>query len=177
MATLFVWVKQPNVRGAMNIRDVLESAMEAERQRQAVTSRMAMRREMLGMHAGGGTSISKGTVLDPMRQVDECLDAEASDSMLLEQLEVELDEAWQLIGGISEMGSDDGAQVLCRHYLWLEPWQEIARSIGHTEDECQQLAEMTLKWADEIGAARLRQKSLGKWPAIAPVRNRRWKSR
>lgn len=160
----------------MTVRDVLESAMEAERQRQAVTSRMQMRRDMLGMHGGGG-SIAKGTVLDPMRQVDECLDAEASDSMLLEQLEAELDDAWQMIGGMSVMGADDGAQVLCRRYLWLEGWDDIARDMGHTETECQALAEMTISWADEIGAARLRQKSYGEWTAVAPVGNRRWKSR
>lgn len=160
----------------MTVRDVLESAMEAERQRQAVTSRMQMRRDLLGMHGGGGEAIAKGTILDPMRQVDECLDAEASDSMLLEQLESELDDAWQMVGGISVMGADDGAQVLCRHYLWLEGWDEIARGMGHTETECQALAEMTMSWADEIGVARLRQVSYGKWSAVAPVRNRTWRS-
>ena len=159
----------------MTVRDVLESAMEAERQRQAVTSRMQMRRDLLGMHAGGGEAIAKGTILDPMRQVDECLDAEASDSMLLEQLEAELDDAWQMVGGMSVMGADDGAQVLCRHYLWLEGWPEVARGMGHTETECQALAEMTMSWADEIGVARLRQKSYGKWSAIAPVRDRVWR--
>ena len=158
----------------MNVRDALESAMEAEQQRQTVSARMQMRREMLGMHAGGGTAISKGTILDPMRQVDECLDAEASDSMLLEQLEAELDEAWQMIGGMSVMGADDGAQVLCRRYLWLEGWGDVARATGHTETECQALAEMTMEWADGIGVARLRQVSYGKWPAIAPVIDRRW---
>lgn len=161
----------------MTVRDVLESAMEAERQRQTVSARMQMRRDLLGMHGGGGENIAKGTILDPMRQVDECLDAEASDSMLLEQLEAELDDAWQMIGGMSVMGADDGAQVLCRHYLWLEGWAEIAESMGHTETECQALAEMTISWADEIGVARLRQKSYGEWSAVAPVRNRRWKSR
>lgn len=160
----------------MTVRDVLESAMEAERQRQAVTSRMQMRRDLLGMHAGGGEAIAKGTILDPMRQVDECLDAEASDSMLMEQLEAELDDAWQMVGGMSVMGADDGAQVLCRHYLWLEGWPEIARGMGHTETECQALAEMTMSWADEIGVARLRQVSYGKWSAVAPVRNRTWRS-
>ena len=160
----------------MTVRDVLESAMEAERQRQAVTSRMQMRRDLLGMHGGGGEAIAKGTILDPMRQVDECLDAEASDSMLLEQLEAELDDAWQMVGGMSVMGADDGAQVLCRRYLWLEGWPEIARGMGHTETECQALAEMTMAWADEIGVARLRQRSYGKWSAVAPVRNRTWRS-
>lgn len=160
----------------MTVRDVLESAMEAERQRQAVTSRMQMRRDLLGMHGGGGEAIAKGTILDPMRQVDECLDAEASDSMLLEQLEAELDDAWQMVGGMSVMGADDGAQVLCRRYLWLEGWTDVARSMGHTETECQALAEMTMAWADEIGVARLRQVSYGKWSAVAPVRNRTWRS-
>ena len=160
----------------MTVRDVLESAMEAERQRQTVTARMQMRRDLLGMHGGGGETIAKGTILDPMRQVDECLDAEAADSMLLEQLEAELDDAWQMIGGMSVMGADDGAQVLCRHYLWLEGWPEIAESMGHTETDCQALAEMTISWADKIGVARLRQKSYGEWRAVAPIRNRRWKS-
>jgi len=159
------------------VKEILESASEAERQRRTVVERMESRRAMLDLHSGGGTSISKGTILDPMRRVDDLIDSNAADSMLLEQLESELDEAWQMVGGMSELGADDGAQVCCRRYLWLEGWGEIARGMGHTVDECRSLMEMTMAWADEIGPARLRQASLGKWSAVAPTRNRVWKSR
>lgn len=145
----------------MTVRELLESASEAERQRRSVVERMERRRALLGLHGGGGQPIAQGTVLDPMRQVDECLDGEADDRMVLCQLESELDDAWCIIGGISEMGSDDGANVLCRHYLWLEEWGEVAKSVGHTSEECSALAEMTLRWAGEIGIPRLRE--AGRW--------------
>lgn len=156
---------------------LLEGAMDAARERDAVMARMESRRELLGLHGRSGEPIASGTVLDPMRQVDEFIDDNASDSMLLEQLEAELDEAWQVIGGMSELGCDDGAQVCCRRFLWLESWREISSEMGHAPDECRALMDETLRWADEIGVARLRQESLGKWPAVAPVGNRRWKSK
>lgn len=161
----------------MTVTDLLRSAMDAAREREAALVRMEQRRETLGLHGRSGEPIASGTVLDPMRQVDEFIDDNAADSMLLEQLEAELDEAWQVIGGISELGADDGAQVCCRHFLWLEGWREISTEMGHDEATCRALMEMTLTWADGIGVARLRQESIGKWPAVAPVRNRRWKSK
>lgn len=156
---------------------LLEGAMDAARERDAVIERMESRRELLGLHGRSGEPIASGTVLDPMRQVDEFIDDNASDSMLLEQLESELDEAWQVIGGMSELGCDDGAQVCCRRFLWLESWREISSEIGHDEPACRALMDEALEWADGIGVARLRQESLGKWPAVAPSGNRRWKSR
>lgn len=161
----------------MTVTDLLRSAMDAAREREAVLARMESRRELLGLHGRSGEPIATGTALDPMRQVDEFIDDNASDSMLLEQLEAELDEAWQVIGGMSELGCDEGAEVCCRHFLWLENWRTISSEMGHDEPACRALMEMTLSWADGIGVAALRQKSLGKWPAVAPVRNRRWKSK
>lgn len=161
----------------MTVTDLLRSAMDAAREREAVLSRMESRRELLGLHGRSGEPIAPGTVLDPMRQVDEFIDDNASDSMLLEQLEDELDEAWQVIGGMSEMGCDEGAEVCCRHFLWLENWRSIASEMGHDEAVCETLMNETLKWANQIGVAALRQESLGKWPAVAPIRNRRWKSK
>lgn len=159
----------------MTVTDLLRSAMDAARERGAVLERMESRRELLGLHGRTGGPIASGTVLDPMRQVDEFIDDNASDSMLLEQLEAELDDAWQVIGGMSELGCDEGAQVCCRHFLWLEGWREISSEMGHDAVACEALMGETLKWADGIGVAALRQKSLGKWPSVAPVRNRRWK--
>ena len=161
----------------MTVTDLLRSAMDAAREREAVVARMESRRELLGLHGRSGEPIASGTALDPMRQVDEFIDDNASDSMLLEQLEAELDDAWQVIGGMSELGCDEGAQVCCRHFLWLEGWRRISSEMGHDEPACRALMEMTLSWANGIGVAALRRESLGKWPAVAPVRNRRWKSK
>ena len=161
----------------MTVTDLLRSDMDAARERENVIARMESRRELLGLHGRTGGPIASGTVLDPMRQVDEFIDDNAADSMLLEQLEAELDEAWQVIGGMSELGCDEGAEVCCRHFLWLENWREISSEMGHDEPACRALMEMTLAWADQIGVAALRQKSLGKWPSVAPVRNRRWMSK
>ena len=161
----------------MTVTDLLRSAMDAARERETVVARMESRRELLGLHGRSGEPIATGTALDPMRQVDEFIDDNAADSMLLEQLEAELDEAWQVIGGMSELGCDEGAQVCCRHFLWLEGWRRISSEMGHDEPACRALMEMTLAWANGIGVAALRQESLGKWPAVAPVGNRRWKSK
>lgn len=155
----------------MTVREMLESAMEAETQRRTVSERMAARRAMLGLHGGGGSQIAAGTILDPMRQVDEVLDAEHADGLLLAQLEAELDDAWAVIGGISESGADDGAQICYRRYLWLEGWGVIAEEMGHAEDECRALLEATLEYADGIGIPRLREMGRGKWPFAAPLVN------
>lgn len=156
----------------MTVREMLESAMEAEAQRRAVSERMAARRAMLGLHGGGGSQIAAGTILDPMRQVDEVLDAERADGLLLAQLEAELDDAWAVIGGISESGADDGAQICCRRYLWLEGWGVIAAEMGHTEMECQSLLEATLAWSEGIGIPRLREMGRARWPRDAPLNGR-----
>lgn len=161
----------------MTVTDLLKSAMDAAREREAVIPRMESRRELLGLHGRSGDPIASGTALDPMRQVDEFIDDNAADSMLLEQLEAELDEAWQVVGGMSELGCDEGAEVCCRYFLWLEGWGEIARGMGHDEPACRALMEMTLAWADGIGVARLRQAALGNRSPVFPAGNRRWKSK
>lgn len=139
----------------MTVLEALSQALEAARQRREVATRMDTRRMLLGLHAGGGTAISRGTVLDPMRQVDECIDAEADDAMLLSQLDDELDSAYDMVCGMSVMGADEGATVCCRHFILLEGWDRIADETGHTETECQALMEMTIEWADGVGVARL----------------------
>lgn len=150
----------------MTVRDELEQVAEAVRQREAVRRRMAARRLSLGVHSGAGTAIARSTVLDPMRHVDEALDEEAGEEPLLAQLEAEIEGGWDVVSGIAESGSEDGAQMCCRVYLWLEDWPQIARESGHTEEECRALLEMTLEWADGIGLARLREMGRGKRPYL-----------
>ena len=150
----------------MTVRDALKQVSESVRQRDEVRERMDARRLSLVLRAGGGTAISKGTVLDPMRHVDEALDDDGEDELLLSQLESEVEEGWDVISGMAEMGSEDGARVCCRAYIWLEDWPRIARETGHSEDECRALAEMTLEWAEGIDLARLREAGRGRRPYL-----------
>lgn len=147
---------------AVTSRDYFSQVSEAARQLERLSDSIERRRAESFFHGRTGETIGHGVVLDPMRNVDDFLDSVAADEEAVRQLESELNEAWDVVGGIVELSSDEAAQVVCRHYLWLEPWAEIARALDHTETECQALTEITLDWCDRIGIARLREIGAGK---------------
>lgn len=141
----------------MTSREYFASAMEAAQLKRDLEERVEQRSHAMTFHGRSGQTLGHGVILDPMRNVDEALDANAEDERAISCCEGELSDAWDVVGGIAELSSDEAAQVVCRHYLWLDEWDEIARSLGHTETECQALLEITLDWCDEIGLARLRE--------------------
>lgn len=109
------------------------------------------------MGGRGTESIARGTVLDPMRQVDEALDYEGEYEQVTADYEREILDASQVVDGIRRESTDEAADVVGMHYLDRAGWPEIAREMGHTETECQALLEITLDWADSVGVARLRE--------------------
>ena len=140
---------------SMTVSECLRSASNAVSERLSLLSRMEWRRLSLGIHGRSGGQIPRGTSLDPMRQVDEALDAEADDDRLLSSFESEIADACRLIAGIDEMASREAAEVIERRMLLLEQWEVIATKMRHTVAACEALLSMTLEWADGIGIARL----------------------
>lgn len=159
----------------MTSREYFSSAMEASRELDRLTEDIDQRNHAMMFHGRSGQTLSHGVILDPMRNVDEALDANAEDEVAVSECEREIEDAWYVVGGISELGADEAANVICCHYLWLMSWPEIASSLGHTETECQALMEMALDWCDGVGIARLRDEGR-KSPAKIDRGNRSEKS-
>lgn len=145
----------------MTVRHFFESASDAARQIQEISLREEARRALIGIHGSSGDAISRGTTLDPMRQVDEAIDSEADERPLLFSLGVEVNNAEAVCRGIKMLSSFEAGEVCRLKYLELKSWPEIAESLKHTETECQALLEMTLDWADGIGVAQLRNLGSG----------------
>lgn len=139
----------------MTVRDFLEYASEAVRQIQEITLRAEARRALIGVHGSSGEAISRGTTLDPMRQVDEAIDSEADEIPLLRRLETEVRDAWAACLGIEVLSSHEAGEVCRLRYLSLNGWREVSERLRHPEGECQALLDSTLEWADGIGVARL----------------------
>lgn len=138
----------------MTAEEWLESVRQCVTQIDAETARITAMRAQLGPHARGG-QFGSSTYLDPMRHVDECLDAEWESSQIVAECEEQIDRAWKLVAGISALGGHDAAQIVTRYYLWAEDWPQIARRVGHGADECRLLCRRTCRWIDSVGIARL----------------------
>lgn len=138
----------------MTAEEWLESVRQCVTQIDAETARIAAMRAQLGPHARGD-QFGSGTYLDPMRHVDECLDAEWESSQIVAECEEQIDRAWKLVAGIAALGGDDAAQIVARRYLWAEGWPQIAHDAGHAASECQALCRRVCQWIDSVGIARL----------------------
>lgn len=65
--------------------------------------------------------------------------------------ESRLDEAWEEIGRIAAGFSDGAAALVAEHYLFCEPWSDVAAGAGPemSEDKCKKRAYAALAWLDE----------------------------
>lgn len=138
----------------MTAEEWLESVRQCVTQIDAETARIAAMRAQLGPHARGG-QFGSATYLDPMRHVDECLDAEWESSQIVAECEEQIDRAWKLVAGIEALNGFDAARIVTRRYLCAEGWPQIARRLGHGEGECQVLCRRVCQWIDAVGIARL----------------------
>lgn len=137
------------------VRESLNRARRSVLERRELLSRMEWRRSLLGMHGRSGGPIPAGAALDPMRQVDEAMDAEEDDARLLASLESEIRSACAVVAGIGAAASREASEVCERRLLLCRSWTETAREMRQTVATVRALLDMTLDWADARGAARL----------------------
>lgn len=67
--------------------------------------------------------------------------------------EARLDEAWEEVGRIARGFSDEAAALVAEHYLFCEPWSDVAAAVGAGmgEDKCKKRAYAALAWLDGEG--------------------------
>ena len=177
----------------MTIREMLSQARDAALEIRRIEMEADERIGSIGVGARSFEAHGAlGSVLDPMRKVDELLDWQAGqiDSAgLVGQIE----DAAEIVSGIRASGDEMAAEIALRYFVRAEPMTEIAadlkgRSDATAEMDDAEAASVMLraleKWLccwDGVGVARLREIGRGNRKAKSKsqieIRNRNQKSK
>jgi hypothetical protein len=126
-----------------------------------------------------------GSVLDPMRKVDELIDwqsGQIDSSGLVGQIE----DAAEIVSGIRASGDEMAAEIALRYFVRAEPMPKIAADVKGRSDATAEMddaaaaavmlkaLEKSLCYWDEIGIARLRE--IGNQKSEIGNQNRKSKS-
>ena len=142
----------------MTARDVFVQAREAALRIRSVEARLQEMHDRIGVQGRGGSSISIGSVLDPMRKVDDLLDWESTEyASVLESSQDAIDEARVVLRGMAAMGYKDAADALRLRYLRALSAEAVASRVGHSADVVEMMCETALKWCDEVGLAKIKE--------------------
>lgn len=142
----------------MLARDYFESAMAAQRfirGRQAIIAAM---REREGIRSRGCAPV--GTVpSDPMRAVDDRIDAEERARLELTGYEEEVDDARSVCRGVRFANPSHPlwGDVLEIHFLELASWEDVAKHLGVSTSYARHAAYAALEWIDSVGIAAARK--------------------
>ena len=115
--------------GDLTVREVLEAARDAALQIRRIEEEFELKRQAIGPQGYSVGPHSKNGVLDPMRKVDEMLDAQ-DELVDIAELQDPLDEAWDVVSGMSHIVDDLTVELATRYYLQAESWTSIARDLA-----------------------------------------------
>ena len=104
-----------------------------------------------------GSFIAAGTTLDPMRHIDEAMDIETDFSEELESLNAVIEEAYVIVAGVEALWYDDAAEYLMRYYLIGDTRRDVARALGCTVEQLDQMDAQTFEWCERTGWAALKE--------------------
>ena len=154
--------------GELSVRDVLELAREAAMEIRRSEEDMQLRLEAIGPQGYSIGPHSKNGILDPMRKVDDLIDAQSA-GVDLSRLQEPIDEAYEVMSGIERVADSLSVEVATRYVLQAESWRELARSLedrvdtlaGRTRDEQVELLRratdaVIADW-EKLGVARLKE--------------------
>lgn len=142
--------------GPMTAREYFCAARDAAQQMRDHDLRREREAAKCGLRARSWESSSHGSVLDAMRHVDSVVDMDAERPKVMRECERLLSEAYEVAGGVGAWFGDQYAEVLCRRFLWLEPWDEVAGHMHVTATHAERMCDMALDLADSEGIARLK---------------------
>lgn len=115
----------------MTVREVLEAAREAAVEIRKLEEQMEFRRQAIGVQGHNNFEMhAKSGILDPMRHVIELMDWQ-SEYVGRGDLQAPINDAYQLICGISHITDDFTVEVVTRFYLQGESWREILEGYEH----------------------------------------------
>lgn len=154
--------------GDVSVRDVLELAREAAIEIRRYEDELQLKLEAIGPQGYSMGPHSKNGILDPMRKVDDLIDAQASVPDRSE-LQRSIDEGYEIMAGIERVSDPVSVEVATRYYLQGESWRDVARSLegrsealsGRSRNEqvtlLQRAMDSMLSFWDEIGIAHLKE--------------------
>lgn len=161
-----------DVRGALTVREVLEAAREAAIELRKLEEQMEVKLQSIGVQGHNSSEIhAKSSVLDPMRHVVELMDWQTV-ATNREDLQAAINEAYQIVAGISHITDGFTVEVVTRYYLQGESWKEIVDGYEYDGQRMTPITERTklldgLKRADQFKVLEEAMKeSIAQWERI-----------
>jgi len=115
--------------GELTVREILDAARDAALQIRRIEEELELKQQAIGPQGYSVGPHSKNGILDPMRKVDEMLDAQHELADVAE-LQEPLDEAWDVVRGIEKIADSLTVELVIRYYLHAESWSVIARDLS-----------------------------------------------
>lgn len=115
--------------GELTVREVLDAARDAALQIRHIEEDLELKKQAIGPQGYNVGPHSKHGILDPMRKVDEMLDAQ-HELVDVAELQEPLDEAWDVVHGMAKIADDLTVEMVTRYYLQAESWNSIARDLS-----------------------------------------------
>lgn len=139
----------------MTVREVLEAAREAAIEIRKLEEQMEVKLQSIGVQGHNSFEVhAKSGVLDPMRHVVDLMDWQTC-MVNREDLQVAINEAYQIVVGISRITDDFTVEVITRYFLQGETWKEIVDGYEYGDQKMSPITERTklldgLKRADQF---------------------------
>jgi len=114
--------------GDLTVREVLEAARESAVQIRRIEQELEIKRQAIGPQGYSIGVHTKGSILDPMRKVDEMIDAQ-DEAIEIAQLRDSLDEAWDVVRGMAKIVDDLTVELVTRYFLQADSWASIAADL------------------------------------------------
>lgn len=141
-------------------REYFTAAADAAKDMERAKGRIEWLRNREGLHAASFEPHTTSGISDPTAATDTRMEEELKIQKLnLEYDEAVLDDAWEVVGGISRGLGGSFAQAVSAHYLWLQPWKQVAREFSPrlTVSTVTKMAYAAFDWVDYVGFARARE--------------------
>lgn len=150
------------------VRDVLELARDAALEIRRSEEEMQLKLEAIGPQGYSVGPHSHVGILDPMRKVDDLMDAQAA-QIDLHKLQEPIEEGYDLMAGIEQVTDSLTVEVATRYWLQAESWREVARTVEHRIPELESktreqqvvllknsMDTLVSEW-EKVGVARLKE--------------------
>lgn len=108
----------------MTVRELLNAARDSAVELRRIDEEAELKREAIGVQGHGYGMHSKVGIRDPARRIDELLDWENA-QRTMPDITAPIDEAWDVMSGVSLVTDDATLDVAVRYYLQGESWREI----------------------------------------------------
>lgn len=127
----------------MTVREVLQIAREASVKKRLLEEQVEIKIQLIGVQGHNSFEVhGKSGVLDPMRHVVELMDWQ-EDLLKEEYLDAPIEEAYEIVCGISHITDDLTLEIITRYYLQGESLKEIVDGYDRYNGKYPSLAERT----------------------------------